>query len=50
MEEEVKTTNIDGEFKWYCLRTFSGHENKVKQAIESEIKRLELQDKIKEVI
>lgn len=50
MEEEVKTTNIDGEFKWYCLRTFSGHENKVKQAIEAEIKRLELQDKIKEVI
>jgi transcription termination/antitermination protein NusG len=38
------------EYKWYALRTFTGHEQKVKLTIESEIKRLKLQDKIKEII
>lgn len=36
--------------KWYALRVFTGHESKVKQAIEAESKRLELDDRIKEVI
>ncbi|MFP4544363.1 MAG: transcription termination/antitermination protein NusG [Candidatus Kapaibacterium sp.] len=38
------------EFKWYALRTFTSHEQKVKLSIETEIKRLGLDDKLKEVI
>lgn len=38
------------EFRWYALRTFTGHEQKVKQTIEIESKRLHLEDRIKEVI
>jgi transcriptional antiterminator NusG len=38
------------EIKWYALRTFTGHEQKVKLTIESEVKRLKLQDKIVEII
>ncbi len=32
--------------KWYVLRTFSGHEKKVKHYLEKEIERLNLEDKI----
>jgi transcriptional antiterminator NusG len=38
------------EFKWYVVRTFTGHESKVKLSLEAEIKRLNLADKIKDVI
>jgi transcriptional antiterminator NusG len=38
------------EFKWYALRTFTSHEQKVKLSIEAEVKRLKLQDKVKEII
>ncbi len=36
--------------KWYVLRTFSGHEKKVKHYLEKEIERLNLQDRINEVM
>lgn len=36
--------------KWYVLRTFSGHEKKVKQYLESEIDRLGLQDKLTDIM
>ena len=36
--------------KWYAIRTYTGHETKVKTSIESEIKRLKLQERIFEVI
>ncbi len=36
--------------KWYVLRTFSGHEKKVKGNLEREVARLELQDKLADVI
>ncbi len=36
--------------KWYVLRTFSGHEKKVKQYLESEMERLGLEDKIAEIL
>ncbi len=36
--------------KWYVLRTFSGHEKKVKQYLESEIERLGLTDKLDEIM
>ena len=38
------------EGKWYAIRTFTGHETKVKLSIEAEVKRLKLQDRILEVI
>ncbi|MDX9789539.1 MAG: transcription termination/antitermination protein NusG [Candidatus Kapaibacterium sp.] len=49
-----ETTNISQyeshEPKWYAIRTFTSHETKVKTAIESEVKRLGLEDKIFDVI
>ncbi len=36
--------------KWYVLRTFSGHEKKVKQYLEREIERLGLDDKVTEIM
>lgn len=38
------------EFKWYALRTFTSHEEKVKLTIESELKRLGLDDNVKDII
>lgn len=38
------------ELKWYALRTYTGHERKVKLTLEAEIKRLGLQDRITEII
>lgn len=38
------------EKKWYVVRALSGSEKKVKKYIESEIKRLNLQDKIAQVL
>jgi len=51
----MATTNYniedDGkEFRWYALRTFTGHEDKVKLTIESEMKRLELEERMNEII
>ncbi len=36
--------------KWYVLRTFSGHEKKVKAYLEREIERLGLEDKLSEIM
>lgn len=36
--------------KWYVLRTFSGHEKKVKGYLEQEIERLGLEDKLAEIM
>jgi len=39
------------EHKWYVVRTFSGHENKVKALLESELKDNEkLTDRIQEIL
>lgn len=50
----VESTNISQyesfEPKWYAIRTFTSHEAKVKSAIEAEVKRLGLEDRIFEVI
>lgn len=40
----------ESDFKWYALRTFSGHEQRVKLALEAEIKRLGLQDRITDIL
>ncbi len=36
--------------KWYVLRTFSGHEKKVRRYLEREIERLEAEDQIDEIL
>ena len=36
--------------KWYVLRTFSGHEKKVKEYLESEVDRLGMEDKLTQVL
>jgi len=40
----------DQEKKWYVVRAISGKEKKVKEYIESEIKRLNLQDYISQIL
>lgn len=40
----------DQEKKWYVVRAISGKEKKVKEYIESEIKRLKLQDYISQIL
>ncbi len=37
-------------YQWYVLRTFSGHENKVKLALEKEIEYKNLQPYIKQIL
>ncbi|HPE33553.1 MAG: transcription termination/antitermination factor NusG [Sphingobacteriia bacterium] len=41
---------MSNEKKWYVVRSISGKEKKVKEYIESEIKRLELQDYVTQVL
>ncbi len=36
--------------KWYVLRTFTGHEKKVKQYLESELERLGLEDRVSQIV
>ena len=36
--------------KWYVVRTYSGHENKVKAYLESEVAQAGLQEKIAKVL
>ena len=36
--------------KWYVLRTFSGHEKKVKNYLEKEVERLGLTEKLSDVM
>jgi transcription termination/antitermination protein NusG len=49
MTEQVKDKKTY-ELKWYVIRTFTGHEQKVKLSIESEVKRLNLQEKVQDII
>ena len=41
---------LDSDYKWYCIRTYTGHEERIKQTIEAEIKRLGLQSVIREIV
>ncbi len=38
------------ELRWYAVRTFTGHEAKVKTSIEAEVKRYSLESRVAEVI
>ena len=50
----AKTENtvefLDSDYKWYCVRTYTGHENRIKQTIEAEVSRLALQNLITEIV
>lgn len=51
MNNDLNITKDEAvEPKWYAVRTFTGHETKVKNAIESEVKRLGLEPRVAEVI
>lgn len=50
MDQVVKMTETTNTKKWYVVRSVSGRENKVKSYIETEIRRLELEDYIDEVL
>jgi len=43
-------TEVKSAKKWYVIRSVSGKENKIKEYIESEIVRLNLQDFIKQIL
>ncbi|NNE45785.1 MAG: transcription termination/antitermination factor NusG [Rhodothermales bacterium] len=43
-------TKVQDLRKWYVLRTFSGHEKKVKQYLESEVERIGLTDKLGDIM
>lgn len=44
------TTSVSSIRKWYVLRTFSGHEKKVKQYLEDEVERLGYEDKLAQIV
>jgi transcriptional antiterminator NusG len=41
---------LDSDFKWYCVRVHTGHEEQVKKTVESEVKRLEMECFVRGVI
>jgi transcriptional antiterminator NusG len=48
MEELTKENNLTA--KWYIIHVYSGHENKVKSAVEQRIQNMNLQDYIFEIL
>jgi transcriptional antiterminator NusG len=51
--EDFQQENINqetAEFKWYALRTYTGHENKVKAQVFAEMKRLGMEDFVQEIL
>jgi transcription termination/antitermination protein NusG len=46
----MATKKSTGTRKWYVLRTFSGHEKRVKEYIEREIERLGFEDLVGEIL
>lgn len=47
---ETQTPTVPIEYRWYAIRTFTGHEAKVKTAIELEMVRLSLQNRVKSIV
>jgi len=43
-------TITEDDFKWYCLKTYNSYEDRVKKALDSEVKRLGLGYCIREVV
>jgi transcriptional antiterminator NusG len=48
--ETLETVELIEGGRWYAIRTFTGHEEKVKVGIETEAKRLNLSNRILEVV
>lgn len=48
LDQQTPTIPID--YKWYAIRTFTGHEARVKTAIETEMVRINLQDRVKSIV
>jgi len=48
--ETSETVELIEGGRWYAIRTFTGHEEKVKVGIETEAKRLNLSNRILEVV
>jgi len=46
----METSKSKSILKWYVLRTFSGHEKKVKEYLEQELERLGMTDKLPEIM
>lgn len=46
----METSKIKKIHKWYVLRTFSGHEKKVKESLESELERLGMTENLPEIM
>ena len=46
----LKMTEVKSKKKWYVIRSVSGKENKIKEYIESEIIRLNLQNHIEQIL
>ena len=46
----LKMTEVKSTKKWYVIRSVSGKENKIKEYIESEIIRLNLQNHIEQIL
>lgn len=44
------TTTTEAQKRWYALRTYSGHENKVKAHIENEVKMAHLEERVSAVM
>ncbi len=51
-DEHKQTENVENleHMRWYALRTYSGHENKVKAYIENEVKLAGLEERIAAVV
>ena len=41
---------VNENLEWYTLRTFSGHEKKVRRLLKEEIDRLGLEERITEIV
>ena len=48
--DPMETSKIKKIHKWYVLRTFSGHEKKVKESLESELERLGMTENLPEIM
>lgn len=49
-EEKAEKPKVLGERKWYVIQTFTGQEDRVKQAIEQTIKSKDLKEKVFQVL
>ncbi|MFN3394602.1 MAG: transcription termination/antitermination protein NusG [Candidatus Thermochlorobacter sp.] len=49
MQGKTGSLSLSGERRWYTVRTYSGHERKVKEHIDKEVAKQGLQDRLSQV-